>query len=456
MSDSNTSPASVQSNLYRAIWRWHFYAGLIVMPFLVLLAVTGGLYLFKPEIEHAIYRSMIDVASRAEQAPLAAVQASAERALDGEVLQLILPRESTRSVQLLVRVPTGDVRTAYVDPHDARFLGSTPYGGIMQTVRKIHSLQLFGFWASSLIEAAAGWAIIMVLTGIFLWWPRGAKGGVVTVRATPKKRVFWRDFHAVTGAFAAIFILFLAVTGMPWSMFWGDRVQAWVSTENLGRPNPPIAQTPAFLLGVSRPPDTHAEHDHTLHEAVTDQLPWAVQQATPPHSMAGTPISIDTAVANFESLGVQRPFAVQSPEGAHGAYTATYAPDQVERTRIVYLDQITGAVLDDISYPDFGPAARAIEWGIAVHQGQQYGPINRYLMLAACIAIVLLAISAVTMWWKRRPKGALAAPPKPERASATWTALALIAIVGAIYPLTGATILIALGVDGILQRMRQR
>ena len=29
------------SNLYRAVWRWHFYAGLLVLPFLLVLAVTG-------------------------------------------------------------------------------------------------------------------------------------------------------------------------------------------------------------------------------------------------------------------------------------------------------------------------------------------------------------------------------------------------------------------------------
>jgi uncharacterized iron-regulated membrane protein len=39
-----------------------------------------------------------------------------------------------------------------------------------------------------------------VLSGIFLWWPRGGKGGVVTIRATPKYRMFWRDLHAVLAA----------------------------------------------------------------------------------------------------------------------------------------------------------------------------------------------------------------------------------------------------------------
>jgi PepSY-associated TM region len=51
-----------------------------------------------------------------------------------------------------------------------------------------------------------------------------------------------------------------------------------------------------------------------------------------------------------------------------------------------------------------GPRRKAIEWGIAVHQGQEYGPVNRYIMLLGCIAIVLMALSAITMWWKRRPQ----------------------------------------------------
>jgi uncharacterized iron-regulated membrane protein len=138
------------------------------MPFLVLLAVTGAFYLFKPEIEHAVYRDMIEVNEQGERALPSAMEVSVEEALHGEMLQLTLPERPDRSAQALVRVASGDVRTAYVDPYDARFLGSTGFGGVMQTVRKVHSLQLFGFWASSLIEIAAGWAIVMVLTGVFL------------------------------------------------------------------------------------------------------------------------------------------------------------------------------------------------------------------------------------------------------------------------------------------------
>ncbi|MCA9421734.1 MAG: PepSY domain-containing protein, partial [Nitrospira sp.] len=35
---------------YPTVWRWHFYAGLFCVPFIVLLAISGGLYLFTPQI----------------------------------------------------------------------------------------------------------------------------------------------------------------------------------------------------------------------------------------------------------------------------------------------------------------------------------------------------------------------------------------------------------------------
>ena len=35
-------------NFYNLAWRWHFYAGLFVAPFMVMLALTGIIYLFKP------------------------------------------------------------------------------------------------------------------------------------------------------------------------------------------------------------------------------------------------------------------------------------------------------------------------------------------------------------------------------------------------------------------------
>ena len=67
------------SDLYRAVWRWHFYAGLLVLPFLITLAVTGALYLFRDEIDGLVYADLKHVAiqeNTAVAAPSAMVTAA--------------------------------------------------------------------------------------------------------------------------------------------------------------------------------------------------------------------------------------------------------------------------------------------------------------------------------------------------------------------------------------------
>ena len=204
-----SDPLPAQTALYRAVWRWHFVAGLFALPLLLNLAITGGFYLFTPEINHILYRSFEDVPARAGVRLSAKVLVQkAEASTQGDVLRLTQRSEPDKSVEMLIRTGAGETRTAYVDPYDGSLLGTIPVGGVMQIVRKIHSLQYFGFWASCLVEIAAGWTIVLALSGIFLWWPRGRSGGVVTIRTTPKYRTFWRDLHAVTGSSRAALLCF--------------------------------------------------------------------------------------------------------------------------------------------------------------------------------------------------------------------------------------------------------
>ena len=42
---------------YRALWRWHFHAGMFCIPFVLVLALTGSIYLFKPLKEQVLVYS---------------------------------------------------------------------------------------------------------------------------------------------------------------------------------------------------------------------------------------------------------------------------------------------------------------------------------------------------------------------------------------------------------------
>jgi uncharacterized iron-regulated membrane protein len=449
-------PSLPAGALYRAVWRWHFIAGLLVLPFLLLLGVTGGLYLFKPEIESLVYPQLEYVTPRAETVAPSRMIAAVEAGTGGHVLQLTLPAAPQRSAKMLVRMPSGEARTAFADPHDGRFLGATDYGGIMQTVRKVHSLQMFGFWASALIEITAGWAIVLVGTGFVLWWPRGRRGGVVSVRGSPSKRLFWRDIHAVTGASAGLVIAFLALTGMPWSMVWGDYVHRWTTEAGLGEPAPPAKTMPEWLLATDASPAAGGAHHHM--DEAKPELPWAVAGvARASTASERSQIGVDEAVRLASLAGLKRPFSLSLPFGPKGAWVASYVPDKAEDVRTLYFDQYDGHLLGDVRFGDYGPAAKAISWGIAVHQGQQFGGVNRALMLAGCIALVMLALSSIVMWLKRRPAGGLGIPPPPTDCGAARGVLIVVIVAGIVFPLVGLSLIAAFcleGAIGLVRRLR--
>ena len=76
---------------------------------------------------------------------------------------------------------------------------------------------------------------------------------------------------------------------------------------------------------------------------------------------------------------------------------------------------------------------------------------------ATCVAIVLMAISAIVMWWKRRPKGSLGAPRVPENYRIAKGVLVIAAAIGILFPLVGASLLVMLAIDWLLPaRLRER
>ena len=458
--------ATSESALYRRVWRWHFYAGLVCLPFLALLATTGALYLFKDPIESLLYARLRVV--EAGPAPGLAASALVDRALAAEpgvAVRFVAPARPGHSAEVGIRTAEGIV-AVYLDPADGRELGRLRDDDrLMEVVKRLHSLAIAGPMANHWIEIVAGWALVLVVSGVFLWWPRGRSGGVCTVRDRPAQRLWWRDVHAVTGIVAAVAIVFLAVTGMPWSAFWGQQFGRLSAERGLGVPKqvwgpappsalPPLAGLQAVPWAVgqvppprsSEPPRPAGEPHHGEHGGGAHVAP-----ATPAtEALQADGLGLDPALQILAQLGVPAGTPVRLPDGPRGAYTAMHFPGDIREVRVVHLDRYSGAVLADIRYADYGIVGRATEWGISLHTGRQFGWINQLVMLAACLAIVALAVSAVVMWWKRRPRGRLAAPPRKAGDRAAAGAIAVALLLGLIYPLLGASMLVALVVDALV------
>lgn len=429
--------------LYRAVWRWHFYAGLLCLPFLVTLSATGALYLFKDEINATLFagRSIV-VPSDTPLGPDRLIFEAMQAVPGGTPLSFTDPARPDASA-VVTLAAGGRKLLVYLDPSDGTVLDTVDREDeFFMVVRHLHSLAYFGPLANAVIEIVAGFAIILVVTGAYLWWPRGQAGGVVTVRGTPGRRVWWRDLHAITGVVAGGGLLFLAVTGLPWSIWWGDQFRHWSNAAGLGQPPSLWASRPVSTVPMG---------------AVLPSTGWTMQDAPLPRSAAGgKPIGIDEAAAILARMGMPRGYELSLPVGRTGVYAAAVYPKDVTRQRVVSLDQYSGKSLVDVPFAQLGPVGRLVQYGIGIHVGQHWGRVNQLAMLVFCLATILLSVAAGTMWWKRRPQGGIGVPPWPRDRRAVVGVTAIVVGLGALFPLTGLAIFVMLGLDLALGRILGR
>ncbi|KQT54289.1 hypothetical protein ASG43_01320 [Aureimonas sp. Leaf454] len=441
-----TSASTLAYDTYRAIWRWHFYAGLIAVPFMILLAVTGSLYLFRDEIDETIFSHRNVVAEQASPmlAPSRLAEAARSAVPGSRLTAYREPSGPQASARISLETDDGPVY-AFVDPYDGRVLGSVAKSAeFNEVVRQLHSLAFFGPYANRLIEAIAGFAIILVVSGFYLWWPRRQSGGVLTVRGTPAKRVFWRDTHAVTGAVAGLLIAFLALSGLPWSSVWGGQLTRIAVATGTGYP--------AALWDEVPTSGEHAEH-------AMETVGWTMESSPMPTSSGAMaqggsmePISLDRAVAIAREKGLAPRFEVSVPAAETGVYTAAIFPDDLDAVRTIHIDQYSGEPLVDVRYADYGSTAKLTELGINIHMGQEFGLANQLLMLATCLAIVLSSVSALVMWLKRRPSGRLGVPPYPASRRVYGSLWAMAVVFGVLFPLSGILMVAMLAFDLLLVR----
>lgn len=187
-------------NLYRTLWRWHFYAGLAIIPFVLMLSVTGAMFLFKPQLDRWEEQAFRNLPAMAQVAP-SRQRAAALAAYPGAMLHSFrLPEQAGDAAMAHLMLADGTMEDVFVSPA-GRVMGAIePDGRLSAIIQHLHGRLLAGRAGGWLVEAAGSWAIVLVVTGLYLWWPRGrAAAGVLWPRIGAGRRVLWRDLHAVTG-----------------------------------------------------------------------------------------------------------------------------------------------------------------------------------------------------------------------------------------------------------------
>jgi uncharacterized iron-regulated membrane protein len=351
--------------------------------------------------------------------------------------------------------------TVIIDPATAQITGEIDAASRLGAILVgLHGELLSGRVGDLVVEFAGCWAFVLLVTGVFLWWPRKSRrAGVALPRLSAKGRSFWRDLHAVPAAWNAPIIAFLILTGLPWSSFWGENLAKLGTLQPLAAA---MAPTPNFIAAPDAP--LHAGHEpHQGAGKLEDNpdaadLPWAVRQAALPHGGARNgQIDIDDIVAIAKAHGLYRAgLRIIYPSGPSGVFTLSYVPDKAEDQRTIHVDPRDGAILQDVGWAQYSPLGKAVEFGVETHVGRQFGAANKWLMFASCLFLVLTVAFGLVMWWLRRPQGKLGVPPVPDSFRPNALVLVIAVTLGAVFPLVGASMLLVLLIEAVRARIEAR
>jgi uncharacterized iron-regulated membrane protein len=409
---------------YRGLWRWHFHAGMLCIPFVIVLAITGSIYVFKPQIDAFADRAVDSLPVTGHRATGEQHIAAALSSLPGSRLFVYeVPCEPDDAVRVHIYAPDGTGRIVYVHPETLAILKTVPHTArLTEIVRMIHSDLMAGRTGSLLIELAASWAIVMLITGLYLWWPREARGlaGAAWPRLNLGRRVFWRDLHAVTGIWVSALALFLLITALPWTTVAGDailKVRGWVAPA-------PVDWT----LGGE---DPHAAH-----------------RAAAAASAISTPLTVDQIIARIVPYRLEPPVRLYLPDEHTPHWRVRSETQNRPKVRELALDRTTGGLIHEDRFADKSALDKAINVGIAAHEGQLFGLTNQLLGFFTAIGLLTVCISAIVMWWRRRPGGTLGipAPRVAEFRIAAPLKFSIVAL-GLLVPMLGASLVILWIVD---------
>ncbi|NWA06485.1 PepSY-associated TM helix domain-containing protein [Pseudomonas gingeri] len=446
-------------SFYNLAWRWHFYAGLFVAPFMILLALTGIIYLFKPQLDPLMYGNLLKVEpghhliSADEQ--LQRVQAAYPQ---GRIKQYLPPVDAGHSAQFVVIQDARELNV-FIDPYRGNVLGDQDAKRNLQAIaRALHGELMIGTVGDRLVELAAGWGVVLVVSGVYLWWPRGrSPAGVLWPRLTSRGRLLWRDLHAVTGFWGAALLLFMLLSGMTWTGFWGKQyAEVW-------------NKFPDAMWNSVPKSDVEAR---SLNTATRQTVPWAMENTPMPMSgdhaehmnhgathagPAAPTITLQQVVEIARARRIEPGYSITPPSTAEGVFTIAVFADDPRNDATLHVDQYTGTVLADVRWQQYGNVARATEMGVMLHEGKLFGPLNQLAILLICLMILLSSISGVIMWWKRRPQGGLGVPPLRHDLPKWKSAMLIMFALAILFPLVGVSLIVVWVVDKlVLSRLNRQ
>jgi len=357
----------------------HLWLGLASGLVVFIVAITGAIWTFESEISDMVY-SYRKVEPIAGQSIISI----------SEIKKIVKPQiNKVSGISFLGHDRSIEVRESnQIDGHYLNnYVYLNPYTGkvlktrvndpnFFEIVIELHTSLLLGEVGRQIVDYATLIFLILLISGIYLWWPKKKIGIKQRMKFDWKTSTKWKrknfDLHSILGFYASWIVIFVAITGLNWGFEWVDKGIYAVAT--FGEEYKPYTQV-------------NSTSAVTVNKAIG--LDDSILQT-----------AIQKYGQTFES------WHYYFPEKSEESISLYINPDinTWYKSSTYYFDQRTGKLLQTENPKDFNNGQLIRNMYYDIHIGKILGLTGQLLVFFASIIVASLPVTGFLIWWGRKNK----------------------------------------------------
>lgn len=201
----------------------HFWLGVITGPIVFVVAITGCIYAFQEELQDwtQAYRF---VKPGKNELPPSELEKIANKVNPDKHLHAIMYHKEGRAAKAIYYKYDKYYDFVYLDPYSGKVLKvfdvqNSFFGFILEGHFYLWLPKSIGQFV---VASASLIFLFIVISGIYLWWPRNKNNK--RQKFTIKWNARWRrrnfDLHSVVGAYVSLVAIIFVLTGLIWGFVW--------------------------------------------------------------------------------------------------------------------------------------------------------------------------------------------------------------------------------------------
>jgi uncharacterized iron-regulated membrane protein len=362
----------------KVLLKLHLYISLWLGAFLVLAGLTGSLLVYDHALDKWLNSELMVIEPVGEQSrSFADLIAVANQASPIKTAPAHLQMPSSADEALIVRyqVPAEDGHKGHnhhfhevmVNQYTGQVIGDRDrFDSLMSTILKLHFNLLSGDTGKLIMGITALLTVVLTITGIYLWWPKLSKiKQAFVIKRNASFTRFNFDLHKTVGIYTALVMFAVSLSGVYFNL-----PQIFRPTVNYFSP----------LEGMA--PPVKSETNNGV--AISPEMVINIAQLAMPN------------------LQVQRVFFPSNSEAAYQISGRQSDELRSKGSTMIWIDQYSGKVLKTRDPHQFNAGNAFINLQLPLHNGEILGQTGRVLVLIVGFAPLLLMITGVIHWLKKR------------------------------------------------------